>query len=156
MGILSRIFGTSQPRALLPLEPVNELERRLHAVIFAHSSVDPFVEELLRAQVFVLLHGVPGVGQVPPAPMRPLALKSSKGYPCVCVFTAPERALPSQTAHPEYGAGLLVAFTWVLQAAPPDLGLIVNPGWAVSIELPSEGVGRLRRDLAAASPGGAA
>jgi len=145
MGFLNRLLGRTDDQPLLALDPANELERRLRAVVTGQTGIEPFIEELVRVQIFILVHGKPE--PVPPSTMRPLVLPSSQGFPGLCIFTSGDRSLPVQQKHGEFQAGLQVAFTWVLQATPADLGLVVNPGWDIAIELPPQGLARLRQDV---------
>jgi len=145
MGFLNRLLGRSDDHPLLPLDPANELERRLRAVVTGQTGIEPFIEELVRIQVFILVHGK--AEPAPPSTMRPLVLPSSQGFPGLCIFTSPDRSIPVQQNHPEFQTGLQVAFTWVLQATSTALGLVVNPGWDIAIELPPQGLARLRQDV---------
>lgn len=147
MGFFDR-FKPMQPSpsAPLPLEPVNDLERHLSNFVSGQAPIQPFLEELLHSQVFLLFHGKPTPAG-PPSPLKPLVLPSSQGFPGIAAFTHPDRALPIQKSHPEYEAGLLVEFSWVLQNAPAGLGMIINPGWAVTIEQPPDGLVAFRNDV---------
>lgn len=145
MGILDRIRGSRSSDRPLALDPVNRLEDRLRDVKIRGGEIEDFVAELRRSQVAILLEGesVPGPGQ----PFRPLLAVSSEGHPSLCIFTHPDRAVPMQRRNPAYQTLLQVTFPWIVQVAPPGIGLVVNPGWDVTIEQPPDGFAQMRRDL---------
>jgi type III secretion system (T3SS) SseB-like protein len=128
-----------------PFHAVNELERVLEAFVAGRTPFEPVLQSLISSQVFVLLKGE--AQSEPPKQFAPLILLSSTGAPSVCLFTSSDRSLAIQRQHPEYAMGLQVAFTWIVQATPPGLGLVLNPGWSVSIEQPPEGLALFKRDL---------
>jgi hypothetical protein len=149
MGIFKKLFGAPKemPGPEPPFEPVNELERKLAEFVREQKDAGPLIQCLLGSQVFILLKNTPEEVREG-RNLRPLVLASSTGFPGVCVFTSPERSGPVSQENPEYTAGLLVAFPWVLQTCPADLGLIVNPGWATSIEQSPGNFATLRDKIA--------
>lgn len=149
MGLFNR-FRAAPPANTPSPEPANDLERAVQAARAGLEPLEVFLSCLLRSQVFVLMKGDPSTD--PAAPRQPLVLPSSKGVSSVCIFTSPERSTEVQRRHPEYRAGLLVDFSWVLRGMPPDLGLVLNPGTSLSLEQPAEGVARLKEDFLPGAP----
>jgi hypothetical protein len=130
MGFLHRLFhgsGASVPAA--------EVERLLRAHRAGTGSMEETLRALIRAKVFVLLHGK-AEDAVSRASVRPLVLPSTHGHPSVYVFTNQNFAGEVQRQHPEFGAGMEVEFRWVLANCPDGAGLVLNPGTDLSIELP--------------------
>lgn len=144
-AFLDRVFGKVTP--VMPrrvLEPVNALEQSLKEIVPGSSaSIDAFVTRLLHAQVFVLVYGE--LTDPPQGQIRPFLMTSTQGYTALCVFTSPERANPIRSLFPRFHSELQVEFTWVLTAAPPGLGLMVNPCWDAALEESPESFESLRQ-----------
>ncbi len=144
MSLFGKIFGA--PGSAEPFVPVNELETRLQAFVTGNAAFEAFLELLLRSQVFVLIKGDPEA-VTKDTPIAPLVLIASTGFPALCIFTSPDRALRVQKKHNAFAGGMLVEFRWVLESAPEGLGLLVNPEWEATVEQPPYGFAAMRRDV---------
>lgn len=98
-------------------------------------SVEDFFARLLASQVALLLDKeVPESGW--DVGISPLVLVSPRGGNNVlAVFTSVERATPMSQNSSTHKHALLVDFRWVLKGTTPGLGLVVNPGWPVGVEI---------------------
>lgn len=127
--------------------PLNDLEGVLRSVRSGEAPLAAFMDALLEAQVFVLLNEDPGPEGDWPEPALPLVLNNAQGAPVLSVFTAPERAIAMASQFPLFAYGLLVDFSWLVQRMHAGVGLVINPGTLVGMEMPAEGVGRLQHEL---------
>ena len=59
------------------------------------------------------------------------------------LFTSPERAKPFLAEFPGYEGGLLAEFTWVLERVGAGVGITLNPGEEVGIDLEANMVRQL-------------
>jgi hypothetical protein len=127
-------------------EPQNDLEQQLLFAQNGRLAVADFVAALVDSQVFVLLDSeVPDSGEM--TGVQPLQLADEQGNNVLAAFTSPERSSPMAARFPEFKFGLLVAFRWLLQAGPSDVGLVINPGSTVGLELPASGLAHIKRDF---------
>ena len=127
-------------------EAANLLET---ALIYAQSGAIPFgdfVARLLSSQVFVLLDKDPGPSGVWDNTASPLMLRGQAGLPMMAIFTAPERSTGWPARIPEYSFGLLTDFRWLLKGTTSSVGLVINPGSTVGVEMPASDVAQLRAD----------
>jgi hypothetical protein len=76
----------------------------------------------------------------------PLVLSGSTGAPMLAIFTSLDRATPMSTAFSDYRFALLVEFRWLLQRVADGVGLVVNPGWHVGLEMPPSGVAQMKAE----------
>jgi len=124
-------------------EPQNELE---HSLVQAQAGRLP-VPELMRAfltsQVFVLLDKDPGPSGKWDNSSSPMVLSNSTGSPLLAIFTSPERSSTWPTQLPQFAFGLLTNFSWLLKGIAPNVGIVVNPGSSVGMEIPPAGVQQL-------------
>jgi len=123
--------------------PGNDLERHLLEAQRDHESVPRLMQTLLASKVVMMLdRAVPESGWDNSA--SPLVLNSTTGTPLFAIFTSIERAKPSGS----HQYALLVDFKWILRGIAPGVGLVVNAGLSVGLEMPPEGVAELKRDAA--------
>ena len=121
-------------------EPGNELEQALVAARSGERTVVSFMDKLLESQIFVLVNKDLGPSGRWDESVIPMALSNQDGESVLAVFTAPERATPWAKREPLFGFGVLVNFTWLLKNIPAGVGLVVNPGHRVGLEMPAAGV----------------
>lgn len=132
--------------------PGNALETALVLAQQGKASTPDFLNQLVGSQVFVLLDKELGPeGQWDPA-INLCVLTNAKGNPMVAVFTAPERAIPWSERLPQFQHGLLVNPTWLIQGLGPTVGIVVNPGHPVGVELSPDAVRQMKDVIAAATP----
>jgi SseB protein N-terminal domain len=131
--------------------PANALEHVLLEAQRGTGSPAAFFDELLRSQVFVLLDKEIGPeGRWDPS-INLCVLTNATDGPVVAAFTAPERSTPWHERLPQFGYGLLVSFTWLLQGLGPEVGVVINPGSSVGVELAPGAMSRLKHQVASSS-----
>ena len=120
--------------------PHNELEKRLLEAQEGRISGEDFMHELMQSQVFMPVAddtgGIKGFQRSQKA--VPLTLEDEAGEKVLVLFTSPERAKPFLADYPGYEGGLLTEFTWVLEKAGVGVGIVINPGDEVGLDLAPE------------------
>lgn len=129
--------------------PLNELESVFRAVRTGEVPLAVFMEALLAAQVFVLLDEDPGPEGNWSETALPLVLNNHQGLPVLSVFTAPERAVAMASQFPAFAYGLLVDCAWLLLRLNAGVGVVINPGTLVGMEVPAATVLQLQQDVQA-------
>jgi len=127
-------------------EPHNALEHLLTRAQAGDIPSDQFLQELLTAQVFMPVYEkyqISGFQRSEQA--QPLLLDSEDGGRLLALFSSPERAKPFVAAYPGYEGGLLSEFKWVLEKTGSGVGIVLNPGYAIGIEMAPEMVEHLAR-----------
>ena len=128
-------------------EARNELEQKLMAAQEGNLPVSEFMHYLLEAQVFMPVRdsiNIAGFSGSDKA--MPLTLHTEDALEVLVLFTSPERAKHFVQEHPGYEGGLLVEFRWVLERTGSDVGVSLNPTWAVGMDLEAGLVQQLRSD----------
>lgn len=130
---------TTTPQAL------NAIETLLLAVQSGNTSIADLLDALLEADVFILLDKDPqqddGNENV-----LPLMLSNVHGKPVLAAFTAAERSIAMALEFPQFGFALPVALRKLLPTIRPGVGLVINPGTAMGLEMPAESVLRMQQD----------
>lgn len=139
-----------------PFAPRNDLERQLQAAQTGEMSPEDFMQELLAAQLFMPVlddsGGIQGFQKTDQA--QPLVVQGEDDVPVLILFTSPERAKGFVEEFPGYEkGGILVDVTWILERVGGGMGMIINPGWEVGIDMPAEMVEHLKAQAPAAEPG---
>lgn len=145
MSILGKLFsgGAGAQRSTTEFRPGNELERALVQAQARTMSVDDFFMHLVASQVVLLLDKeVPESGWS--NDISPLTLVSPRGGNVLAVFTGVERATPTSQNSSRHKYALLVDFRWALKGVSPGLGVVVNPGWSVGVEIEPARVAELK------------
>jgi hypothetical protein len=124
--------------------PLNDLERALALTQSGQLPVPELMQTLLASQVFVLLDKDPGPGLAWDNTAVPLILRNAAGSPMLAIFTAPERSSTWPSQLPAFAYGLLVSFSWLLKGIASGVGVVVNPGLSIGMEVPAFGVDALR------------
>jgi hypothetical protein len=125
-------------------EPTNDLERSLIQAQAGKLSVPDFFTHLQKSQVVILLDGAPPQSGVWDNNISPLVLRSSTGSNMLAVFTSKERATPMTQQSKQHQYALLTDFSWVLKGVATGVGIVVNPGWPVGLEIQSSRVAELK------------
>lgn len=128
-----------------PFTPANDLERALVACHEDLAHWPAFVHVFLSSQIFILVEG--DVAHESPKEPKPLILESPSGFQSLLLFTSPGRAKPFAQRFPRFGSGRLVDCRWILSTTGPDLGLAINPGWSVGLEMEPRGFAKFRKDF---------
>lgn len=129
------------------LVPRNDLERQLLAAQQGELSAEDFMQELLVTQLFMPVlddsGGIQGFQKTDQA--QPLILAGEGQESVLVMFTSPERAKGFVEHFPGYEkGGILIELPWLLERLGEGVGLVINPGWDVGIDIPPEMVGQLR------------
>ena len=111
--------------------PVNDLETRLQQAQVGRIPASDFLDDLLSAQVVVLLDKDPGPSGVWDNSASPLVLSNTAGLPVLAMFTAPERSTAWHRQLPRFQFALATQFQWLLQGIANDVGVVLNPGHTV-------------------------
>jgi hypothetical protein len=133
--------------------PANDLEQTLLAARDGTVPASRLFEALFAARVFTLMNEAPGADGDFSEKASMLVLNSEGNVPMVGLFTAPERAEGWPAQAPAYCHGLLVEFRWLLPRLADGVGIVLNPGAPVAVELPPVLVGKLRDSAAAEGAG---
>jgi hypothetical protein len=126
-------------------EPRSELEQRLLAAQEGEIPGDVFLNELLDSQVFMPVldeTGIKGFQRTQSA--TPLTLSAEDGTDVLVLFTSPDRAKPFVKDYPGYEGGLLAEFKWVLERVSPGVGIVLNPGYPVGMDMEPDMVRQLK------------
>jgi hypothetical protein len=145
MSILGKLFSRRAEAQSSGAEfhPSNELERALVQAQARTMSVDDFFARLLASQAVLLLDKeVPESGW--DNGISPLVLVSPRGGNVLAIFTSVERATPMSQNSNTHKYALLVDFRWILKGVTPGLGIAVNPGWGVGLEIEPARVAELK------------
>lgn len=140
MKLLSKLFagalalGGTQAQAS-GFEPNNDLEHVLVQAQAGKLSVPDFFAYLLKSQVVILLDSAPPQSGPWDNNISPLVLRSSTGSNVLAVFTSKERATPMAQKAKKHQYALLTDFNWVLKGVAPGVGIVINPGWPVGLEI---------------------
>lgn len=93
---------------------------------------------MLASQIIVLLDKpIDEDGRWDPT-ARPLTLNSPNGFAVMALFTTHEKAAPWVQQAPAHVHALFVDFAWIVRGLAPRVGLVINPGDALGLELQPE------------------
>lgn len=128
------------------INPVNRLERALYKTQFERGDAKRFFEVLYESDVIVLVtEDVLDTSE--PEDLRPLAIPDEQGGRRIATFTSPQRASRLAKLYPKYRYGLLTDFAWVVHHITAGLGIVMNPGWAMGMNIPSYGVLKMKEEV---------
>ncbi len=120
--------------------PRNELESKLLAAQRGEMASEAFMEYLMGAQVFVPVQddgaGIQGFQRTEKA--VPLTLADEQGAHVLVLFTSPERARGFLADFPGFDGGIVTEFNWIMERVGADMGVSLNPGWVVGIDMEAE------------------
>jgi hypothetical protein len=145
VSILGKLFSgrSAGQGSAAEFHPGNELERALVQAQARTMSVDDFFARLLTSQVALLLDKeVPESGW--DNSISPMVLASPRGGNVLAAFTGVDRATPMSQRSNSHKYALLVDFRWVLRGVAPGVGIVVNPGWPVGVEIEPSRVAELK------------
>lgn len=130
----------------IPFEPANKLERALLASQKGQLPVPEFIEILLASQVMILIDREVGQNGMWDKSAKPMVLIDTAGAPALAIFTAPERSGTWPQRKPKYCFAFLTDFSWILRYMSPKVGIVINPGQSVGLEMPASGVLKLKQE----------
>lgn len=128
-------------------EPLNALEDALVEAQAGRLDTQAFLDTLMRAQVYVLIDKDPA-GQDWDNTGTPLVLPNAAGAPVMAMFTAAERSGPWPARIPQFPHGLFTDFRTLVRGIAKDIGIVINPGHPVGLELSADRVEALARGAA--------
>lgn len=124
----------------------NELEVKLLAAQEGTLGSEDFMTYLMDAQVFMPVKDSIGIGGFTGSDKAvPLTLKTEEDVEVLILFSSPDRSREFMHDFPGYDGGLLAEFKWVLERAG-GVGISINPGWPVGMDLESEMVQQLKNN----------
>lgn len=127
-----------------PFEPKNDLEQRLLDAQEGRIPGEEFLQTLLGSQVFMPVRDEYQIANFQASDKAvPLTLEAEDGTRLLVLFTSPERGRGFLQDYPEYVGGLLDEFSWVLQRVGSGIGISINPGSEVGLELDPDMVAQL-------------
>ena len=114
------------------------LESKLQAAQQGQCSAPDLFEEMLASQIIVLLDKpIDADGRWDPT-AKPLTLNSPNGFAVMAIFTNHEKGMPWVQQAPAHVHALYVDFAWIVRGLAPQVGLVINPGDALGLELQPE------------------
>jgi len=128
-----------------PFNPTTDLERTLAAAQEGTVGEKAFMSELMTAQVFVPVYEDTQVENSPPSDkVMPLTFEAKDGTKMVAIFTTPDRAKPVLADIEGYEGGFLTEFNWVIGKLESGVGVSLNPGHDVGVDMAPEMIDTLR------------
>ena len=136
--------------------PHNDLETRLVSLQEGRLDGNAFMRTLLDEQLFMPVEDekneIEGFQKSTQA--KPLTLETEDGNTVLILFTSPERAKPFVANTPGYNGGLLAEVSWILERVGSGIGIAINPGHEVGLDLEEDMVAQLIHMNAARSTDG--
>jgi len=126
-------------------EPLNDLEVRLVQAQDGTLDAPGFLDSFLADQVFVLLDKPVGADSDWDETINPLVLTSEANEPMFAVFSAVERAAPWSEQLPQFENALQVDVRWLLGAMSDGVGIVLNPGFDIGMEMIPDAVVQLKQ-----------
>jgi hypothetical protein len=126
--------------------PLNELEEQLFAMWNGGITKEEFLRHFLMSDMFIMVDGEPTGNTL--GDKRPMVVATAMDQPrMMAVFSHPDRAIRMTQQFPDYNYPIMVDCRWVLHTVGMNLGVAVNPGWAIGFEIAPEGAQQLRQAL---------
>jgi len=128
-------------------ETRNELEEKLLAAQEGTMGSEDFMTYLMDAQVFMPVKDSIGIeGFTASDKAVPMTLKNEDNVEVLILFSSPDRSKEFMQDFPGYDGGLLAEFKWVLERVGGGVGISINPGWPVGMDLEAEMVQQLKNN----------
>lgn len=135
--------------AEVPFTPINDLEARLLQAQEGTLSPADFLDSLLNEKIFVLVDKeIPEGGEWDES-ITPLVLTNDANEPMFAVFSATERAVGWSEQVPAFENALHLDFRWLLGGIADGVGIVLNPGFDVGMEMIPDAVAQLKQRAAA-------
>lgn len=127
-------------------EQLNELEFAMQAGRDGKLSLATVFQVLLRSPIWVLLNKEVEEGDKPDD-VQALLVKDQEGKPLIAMFSNPEHAESVKEKNPDYPHPRQVPAAGILDNIAPQVGVVINPGKQVSLQIHAEGVVELKNHL---------
>ena len=126
-------------------ETRNELEEKLQAAQEGTLSGENFMAYLMDTQVFMPVKDSIGIEDFTSSDKAvPMTLKTEDDVEVLILFSSPDRSKQFMKEFPGYDGGLLPEFKWVLERIGGDIGVSINPGWPVGMDMEPEMIQQLK------------
>jgi hypothetical protein len=126
-------------------ETRNELEEKLLAAQEGALGSEDFMTYLMDAQVFMPVKDSIGIeGFTSSDKAVPMTLKTEDDVEVLILFSSPDRSKEFMQDFPGYDGGLLAEFKWVLERVGGGVGVSINPGWPVGMDMEPEMIQQLK------------
>lgn len=122
-------------------KPVNSLEESLLSAQNGEMPMSEFMPKLIDSQIYV-----PSTEEVQPngQGLKPLFF-DREGKAMVAIFTDLSRITGDFKSHAQYCLSIVTRI--FLKSLPNDFGIVINPSHPVGLEISSEGIQNLKKDL---------
>ncbi|MDV3467540.1 SseB family protein [Stenotrophomonas sp. C3(2023)] len=130
-------------------EALNDLEVRLLQAQDGTLTAQAFLDGLLTESVIVLLDKPVAEDSEWDDATTPLVLTNEAEQPMFAVFTAVDRARPWAEQLEQFENALQVEFQWLVGAMAEGVGIVLNPGFDVGMEIVPEAMAQLKERAAA-------
>ena len=126
-------------------ETRNELEEKLLAAQEGSLSGEEFMAYLMDTQLFMPVKDSIGIeGFTSNTKAIPMTLKTEDDVEVLILFSSPDRSKEFMQDFPGYDGGLLTEFNWVLERIGAGVGVSINPGWPVGMDMEPEMIQQLK------------
>jgi len=125
--------------------PRNDLETRLVSLQEGRLDGNAFMQTLLDEQLFMPVEDEKNeiAGFQSSSKAKPLTLETEEGHTVLILFSSPDRAKPFVADAPGYNGGLLAEVSWILERVGGGIGISINPGHDVGLDLDEDMVAQL-------------
>jgi hypothetical protein len=118
----------------------NTVENLIVAMHEGHLAPEEFARRLLKEQLFMPVqdekHKIAGFQASTRA--TPLIVDDQDGNRILVLFTSPDRGKAFLAHYPGYSGGLLTEFGWVVKRVAEGMGISINPGQHLGMDLDPE------------------
>lgn len=127
-------------------EQVNELEFAIKSGREGNLSLATVFQVLLRSSVWVLLNKEVEEGDKP-EDIQALLVKDENGKPLIAMFSQAEHAEWVKEKNPDYPHPRQVPAAGLIDSIAPHVGIVINPGLPVSVQIHAGGVVECKNKL---------
>ncbi|HET9699762.1 MAG TPA: SseB family protein [Burkholderiales bacterium] len=118
----------------------NAVEDLIVSMHEGHMAPEEFARRLLKEQLFMPVqdekHRIAGFQASTKA--TPLIVDDEDRNRVLVLFTSPDRAKAFLAHYPGYSGGLLTEFAWVVKRIAEGMGISINPGQQLGMDLDPE------------------
>lgn len=125
---------------------LNEIEYLIHAGKEGNITVTTLFQVLLRAPIWLLLNK-DVESNVDTNDIQALVLQAEEDEPLIALFTKAEHAKRVIDKNPAYSHPQLIPAARILDNLDSQVGLVINPGMDLSIQIYAQGVVELKKQL---------
>lgn len=126
--------------------PGSELELQLVQLQLHQRISDQFLDTLFSSQLVLLTAQQPTEDTVP-ADLSPLIIRDQQGARFLAIFTNLELATAQAEQFKPYQYGFVVGGDWVIGNLSDNLGVVINPGCNVGVQIPAKHLATVKQQL---------